>query len=71
MEFELDDYRSGRIKKKVKNLNYINNTGYNTNNNYNYNKKKVEKEKEKIKTENNNTNNKNNVINNQKSIYLN
>ena len=71
MEFELDDYRSGRIKKKVKNLNYINNTGYNTNNNYNYNKKKVEKEKEKIKTENNNTNNKNNVINNQKAIYVN
>ena len=45
MEFELDDYRSGRINKKVRNLNCINNTGYNnTNSNnyqYNYNKKKL------------------------------
>ena len=68
MEFELDDYRTGRINKKVKNLNCINSTGYN--NNYNYNKKKIEKiEKEKIKTENNN--NKNNVNNNPKAIYVN
>ena len=67
MEFELDDYRTGRINKKVKNLNCINSTGYN--NNYNYNKKKIEKiEKEKIKTENNN---KNNVNNNPKAIYVN
>ena len=68
MEFELDDYRTGRINKKVKNLNCINSTGYN--NNYNYNKKIIEKiEKEKIKTENNN--NKNNVNNNPKAIYVN
>ena len=67
MEFELDDYRTGRINKKVKNLNCINSTGYN--NNYNYNKKKIEKiEKEKIKTINNN---KNNVNNNPKAIYVN
>ena len=67
MEFELDDYRTGRINKKVKNLNCINSTGYN--NNYNYNKKKIEKiEKEKIKTVNNN---KNNVNNNPKAIYVN
>ena len=67
MEFELDDYRTGRINKKVKNLNCINSTGYN---NYNFNKKKIEKiEKEKIKTENNN--NKNNINNNPKAIYVN
>ena len=41
MEFELEDYKSGRKIKKVRNLNYINSTGYNNNQN-NYNKKNVQ-----------------------------
>ena len=39
MEFELDDYRSGRINKKVRNLNCINSTGYNNTNENKYKKK--------------------------------
>ena len=60
MEFELEDYRSGRIKKKVRNLNCVKSTGYNNLNNINsnYNKKKVDNEKNKT---DNNTNN--NIIN--------
>ena len=41
MEFELDDYRSGRINKKVRNLNCINSTGYNNTNENKYKKKKL------------------------------
>ncbi len=31
LEFELDDYRTGKIKKKVRNLNCINDSNYNSN----------------------------------------
>ena len=31
MEFELDDYRTGKINKKVRNLTCIDSTGYNFN----------------------------------------
>ena len=40
MEFELDDYRTGRINRKVRNLNCVNTTGYNTNVSDNKYKKK-------------------------------
>jgi hypothetical protein len=56
LEFELDDYRTGKIKQKRRNLSCVNEQG-NYCNNYNYNSmKKKEKEKiniDKIKTENN------------------
>ena len=56
MEFELDDYRTGKIKQKRRNLSCVSEQG-NYCNNYNYNSmKKNEKEKiniDKIKTENN------------------
>ena len=48
MEFELDDYRTGRINKKVRNLNCVNTTGYNTNVSDNKYKKKKLKIKQKI-----------------------
>ena len=57
MEFELDDYRMGRINKKVRNLNCINSTGYN---NANSNKKN-----------NSNTNRNNKENNGDKVIYVN
>ena len=57
LEFELDDYRTGKIKQKRRNLSCISEPGNYCNNNYNYNiLKEKEKEKiniEKIKTENN------------------
>ena len=71
MEFELDDYRTGKIKQKRRNLSCISEPGdyCNNNYNYNYNKKKSETScayNEKIKTENN-VNNKNK----DKPIYVN
>ena len=62
MEFELDDYRSGRINKKVRNLNCINSTGYNNTNENKYKKKKIENKSENIANKNNN---------NDKAIYVN
>ena len=65
MEFELDDYRTGRIKKKVRNLNCVNTTAYNTNaSNNKYKKKKIENKTENIV----NKSNKNNI---EKPIYVN
>ena len=71
MEFELDDYRTGKIKQKRRNLSCISEPGNYCNNNYdyNYNKKKSDNSviyNEKIKTEHN-INNKNT----DKPIYVN
>lgn len=64
MEFELDDYRTGKINKKVRNLTCIDSTGYN------YNKRN--NENDKTKTVNNiNKSNNNNNNNNAKCIYNN
>ena len=61
MEFELDDYRTGKIVKKVRNLNCINSTGNNNKNNYN-----------KKNTENEKSNSKNKKVNNkERPIYVN
>ena len=61
MEFELEDYRSEKKKKKVRILNCVNSTGYNNLNNINsnINNKKVDNEKNKT----DNTTNNNNIIN--------
>ncbi len=37
MEFELDDYRTGKIKQKRRNLSCVSEPGNCCNNNYNYN----------------------------------
>ena len=37
MEFELDDYRTGKIKQKRRNLSCVSEPGNYCNNNYNYN----------------------------------
>ena len=70
MEFELDDYRTGKINKKVRNLTCINNTGYN------FNKRNNENEKTKtvsnINKNNKNSNNAKCIYNKmEKSIYVN
>ena len=70
MEFELDDYRTGKINKKVRNLACIDSTGYN------FNKRNNESEKTKtvnnINKSNNNSNNAKCIYNNmEKSIYVN
>ena len=60
MEFELEDYRSGRIKKKVRNLNCVNSTGYNTNkgdNNAIYNNKTKKDLEKSIYVNNSKSNN--------------
>jgi hypothetical protein len=60
MEFELEDYRSGRIKKKVRNLNCVNSTGYNTNkgdNNVIYNNKTKKDLEKSIYVNNSKSNN--------------
>ena len=63
MEFELDDYRTGKIKQKRRNLNCVSEQGNYYNNNYNFNYKSMKKKEnekemeniniEKIKTEKN------------------
>lgn len=73
MEFELDDYRTGKINKKVRNLSCINSSGYNFNRRNNEN---LENEKTKtvnnINKNNNNSNNAKCIYNNmEKSIYVN
>ena len=72
MEFELDDYRTGKIKQKRRNLSCVSEPGNYCNNKYNYNlndSKKKENENinnKKIQTENNINNN---II--EKPIYVN
>ena len=57
LEFELDDYRTGKIKQKRRNLTCVSEPGNYCNNNYNYNSMKKNSNDnitfEKIKTENN------------------
>ena len=69
MEFELDDYRTGKINKKVRNLSCIDSTGYN------FNKRNNESQKTKTISNVNKINNNNNpkcIYNNvEKSIYVN
>ena len=68
MEFELDDYRSGKIKKKRRNLSCVSQPGNYCNNEY-YDKKKADNSNnntDKTKTENNI-----NKKNNEKPIYVN
>ena len=65
LEFELDDYRTGRIKKKVKNLLSVTEPGYYSS--YNY-----QKQKNQFKEFNNyNTNNNKNNSNIEKPISVN
>ena len=61
MEFELDDYRTGKIKQKRRNLSCVNVPGNYIKNEYDYNNKK------------NNNKTENNIINNsnEKPIYVN
>ena len=66
LEFELDDYRTGKIKKKVKNLICINEPGYYSN--YNYPKKKNQF---KEFNNSNNKNNNNKINNIEKPISVN
>ena len=71
MEFELDDYKTGKIKKKGRNLSCVSEPGNYCNNKYNYNLN------DSNKNENENINNKkiqteNNINNNiiEKPIYV-
>ena len=59
LEFELDDYRTGKIKKKVKNLVYLNEPGYYSNYNYPKQKNKFSEFNNYNSTNNNDKNNKN------------
>ena len=58
MEFELDDYRTGKIKKKRRNLSCVNEAqnDYKNNNNDNIDNKEDDNKKNE-KTKNNNSNN--------------
>ena len=74
MEFELDDYRTGKIKQKRRNINWINESRNYCNNKYNYNlsMQKVN-ESENFNNKKSQTENNININNNflERPIYVN